>query len=878
MTLIKKLNLLLIAGLTAIILSACSNGLDEPETSKTEETNKTATSSSGTTGQSNSSEFPSLDYDKSVFTISMSTVLRSGQEFVKRSIKSEAERAAFFNPADEDKWQGYIDNMWNVPSNIYGTSPNYSDNKLEMRGENLGTLQALVHSKDSEGNYRKAVFEYKGHLYYVFDKSELDPNNPNYSYVVISSENNFDNLVVDQSGKINTADWSSFKIWVWDKDADDNLYRRGNLGYAYTLRNVQMQDGSYATVTVAGFNYYHYGFRVWINETDPNETNNNNNNSTTSNDPIPELSTTTSDEDFIYEIVNNTSGKLTVANYIRDTNASNFDSGIIAKTADVEILQGETYQFKYKTTDLAQYDNGTSYMGCYFEPENKWRCGGWENGLNQKNEIHTVTVTDSEQYCMDGVNSYRFFNFPVLSQAEENYNFIYKVVNNTSGKLTISNYLRYWNQQNQKSEYLAKTDDIILEIGESHEFTYDMDSLKSQFSEDDENLYLGCYFEPEGKWRCGGWENGLNRKNCIHTVTVTDSEEYCMEGENKFVPLDSDFTYTATAGTDGINITLNKIPADATNINIYDISDNGYWNRIYQVSKNNNATFPAKIEFTDTCVEPGHTYNYIVQTWSETDNSSEQYDFEPVTATNGTGAVGFNTTTTQNGLVITPNQALQALNMSDFGIRRDYADNTYGVQSMHYRFNNNNNNTNNTTQNYSITDYFVSAGVTYLYSLECSIQECLDENRTCWAYYYPRCEDKTIEIPSNCGSGELSLVTFPTATWNDSTQKFVFTQAPVVSSNYPENTYLSYVGFIYHRQNDYWNHYVDYSLSSPQSEVSPNWWHEPGGTYYPSSPEMNGDRGYVICLRIGNTDYQFYNYQEHMFDNMPQSVNYTPQN
>ena len=42
------------------------------------------------------------------------------------------------------------------------------------------------------------------------------------------------------------------------------MYREGNLGYAYTLRNVKMQDGSYATVTVSGFNYYNYGFRVWI--------------------------------------------------------------------------------------------------------------------------------------------------------------------------------------------------------------------------------------------------------------------------------------------------------------------------------------------------------------------------------------------------------------------------------------------------------------------------------------------------------------------------------------------------------------------------------------------------------------------------------------
>lgn len=739
----KKILFTLILAVTACLFTACPdpNGVTQTDDPPKQQTPAQLT--------------PSLDYDKTVYKITMDAVINSSKDFVNQSIKSQASRAAELS--EDDTWQGYIDYMWNVPSNIYGTSTAPGDNRLEMHGEDLGTLQPLVHSTDENGNYRKAVFEYKEHLYYVLDKGNEDPNN---SYVVLSSEDDFNHIVFDQAGKIGSDDWFNFKIWVWEKDLNNELYRRGNLGYAYTLRNVEMLDGSFATITVAGFNYYHYGFRVWIKETDgqtakpelPENTQDNQYKVESAYTP-EKLQTTESDEDFIYEVVNNTSGDLTVNNYIRDWSIEYFDFGIIAQTEDVLIKKGESFQFKYKTSELAKYDN------------------------------------------------------------------------------------------------------------------------------DKHSVVLGCYFTPEGKWRCGGWENNLNSKNKIHTVTVTDSEEYCMEGTNSFIPFNTDLTYTATAGTEGINITLNKIPADATNIQIYDISDNGYWNRIYQVSKNDNATFPAKIEFCDTCVEPGHTYNYVVQIWSETDNSSEEYDFEPVTATNGTGAVGFNTATTQSGVVITPNQALLALNMSDFGIRRDYADyNTYGVQSMHYRFNNNNNTNNNNAQNSSITDYFVSEGITYLYSLECSIQECLDENQTCWANYFPRCEDKTIEIPSNCGSGELSLTTFPTATWNSSIQKFVFTKAPVVSSNYPESTVLQEVGFIYHRQNDHWNHYVYYSLSSPQNEVSPKWWHEPGGTYYPSSPEMNGDRGYVICLRIGNTDYQFYNYQEHMFDNMPQSVNYAPQN
>ena len=105
--------------------------------------------------------------------------------------------------------------------------------------------------------------------------------------------------------------------------------------------------------------------------------------------------------DVVYEIVNNTSGKLTVANYIRESRITDFDLGVITKTQNVEILKGEKYQFTYNYSDMMQNFSNTSYLGCYFKPEGKWRCGGWELGNNPVGKKYTVTVRDSNQACID---------------------------------------------------------------------------------------------------------------------------------------------------------------------------------------------------------------------------------------------------------------------------------------------------------------------------------------------------------------------------------------------------------------------------------------------------------------------------------------------
>ena len=515
MSVFKKTKLLILSLITALVLAGCT----DPNGGTPEE-------------PVDSSQFPTLDYNKAVYTIPMAKALEASNDFVKKSIKAEVNRGADLSVSEEDTWQGYIDSMWNVPSNIYGTSSTLANNKLVINNEELGTLQPLVHSTDENGNFRKAVFEYKGYLYYVLDK--------NNSYVVISTADDFEHLIVDQKGKIGTKDWSNFKIWVWEKNSNGELYKRGNLGYAYTLRNIKMQDGSYATITVAGYNYYNYGFRVWIQETEGNTekeelpADSGDYHYDNAQVPsIPRLETVSENEDFIYEVVNKTSGKLTIKNYIRNYTIKNFDEGILAVTDAVVLEKDETYQFKYSVEKLLKYDQTRTTLGCYFTPERKWQCGGWENNINYANQIHTVTVTDSDEYCMNGENSWKFINTTKLEENKDLYNFIYKVVNNTSGELKIANYLGTY--KNFTGKFIAISDDIVLKKGEFYEFKYNLTNVKTLVPQEDINCtYLGGLFTPEGKGLSWGWENNLTRVSEIHTVTVTDSDIYNMNGKESW--------------------------------------------------------------------------------------------------------------------------------------------------------------------------------------------------------------------------------------------------------------------------------------------------------------------------------------------------------
>ena len=863
----KTLQFLIFALTTALLFTACPdpNGANPGDDPKPQQENDVPLT-------------PTLEYDKSVYTITMNDVIKSSKDFVNKSIKAEVSRAAELS--DDDKWQGYIDYMWNVPSNIYGTNENPGDNKLVINNEELGTLQPLVHSTDENGNYRKALFEYKGHLYYVLDKGNEDPNN---SYVVLSSEDDFNHIVFDQAGKIGSDDWSNFKIWVWEKDLNGELYRRGNLGYSYTLRNVEMLDGSYATITVAGFNYYYYGFRVWIQETDgktekpalPEITNDNTINNSSN---IEELKTVENEDDydFIYEVVNNTSGYLIVSNYIRDYSVEDFESSIKAKTKDIQIPQGETHLFKYNTSKLAKYDNDAHsvVVGSFFTPERRWRCYGWENNLHFKNRIHTVTVTDSIDLCMDGKNSYSFCNLKELKENTENFNACYEIINKTSADYKIAIGLSHWDNEARIHNYLAATDEIEIASGATVQFKYNIDELFNQFDYNSPNDITIGFFYDGGFWSTTSL-GYINKR--VFSVTLFDSEQYDFECRPSFKHLNTPdgLQFNALATKDGINLILNNIPEDT---NYISISDSGNRRSIYSVMNYNTAfSLPGKIEVLDEYVQEGKEYTYGIQIRTNSSNGDEDSSLEPVIASGGKGEITFSIETKPEGVIITPDNSILDLDEAQLRIRRDFIEySNYGYQYIQYNYNDNN------EENYItdyFTDYFVTPGVEYQYKIMTHLSKKLiiDEDNFVWEDFYPRSEIKTITIPENCGYGELELTTFPKATWNNETQKFVFTQYAAISANYPNNADLRYVDFIYHKDNPWSNFYIDCLSFNSQNEVSPNWWGGPG-TYYSSNQNEQGDRGYVIRLRVGNIDYEIYGYQDNMFNDMPQEVTYSGNN
>ena len=228
------------------------------------------------------------------------------------------------------------------------------------------------------------------YTYFIFDKGDFVQNE---NYVVLSSRDDINHLVVDQKDKTNTPEFSNFKFWIWDRDLNNECYRTGDLGYAYTLRNVKMLDGSYANITVAGYNYYNYGFRVWIKETDGNAVKTEYPKKApytfTSSYQTKSFSTVDSDYDFIYEVVNKTGGKLKVRNYVRDYFVYDFENGIAAYYGSdfYEIPNGQTKQFKYKLADLKAlkpFETDRIGIGCTYKLEgSNSRPSGWENNFEQ---------------------------------------------------------------------------------------------------------------------------------------------------------------------------------------------------------------------------------------------------------------------------------------------------------------------------------------------------------------------------------------------------------------------------------------------------------------------------------------------------------------
>lgn len=96
------------------------------------------------------------------------------------------------------------------------------------------------------------------------------------------------------------------------------------------------------------------------------------------------------DYDFIYEIANQSSEDIVLANIIMDEN-----SIVLSYTDDVELKPGKTYQFKYQLNQLEKIYGSNSRIALDFKKinEKKWN-RDWENNFNHKNQKHVIVITD----------------------------------------------------------------------------------------------------------------------------------------------------------------------------------------------------------------------------------------------------------------------------------------------------------------------------------------------------------------------------------------------------------------------------------------------------------------------------------------------------
>ena len=478
-------------------------------------------------GCSFSNNYNPGNYDKSIYNVPMSEVIKASKDFIMGSVQTELVRSAFVELSEEDKWQGYIGYNWNVPSNIYGTSLNSADNKLVINGEDLGTLQNLIHHKDENGKFRKAVFEYNGYIYYVLDK-ETD----NGSYIVLSTADDFEHICFDQEGKLESKDFSNFKIWQYYQASDGELYRNGNMGYAYTLRNVKMQDGSYATVTVSGFNYYNYGLRVWIKPSTGNDVRVDypeKNESNTSKEFAYETKTdmdkyfATGDEksDFIFEFTNETETDLTIYNLICDSRISNFENSIVTKTENVVVKPGETVEFNYNVKKiLADFDYNYIF-GNYVVEKN---CNWWYYTIDGAIGNHRIKVNmTNEDYNLGEKHSYEDatpIGMDEYFATSEQYDFIFEFTNKTESDLVMYNYISDYSYYR-----LIKTSDFVIKPGETKKLYYDVKKIK--------NDYDGPYIFTVGTsqngnewWLTLGFFDNKHQKVTIYNDWSYDFKDY----------------------------------------------------------------------------------------------------------------------------------------------------------------------------------------------------------------------------------------------------------------------------------------------------------------------------------------------------------------
>ena len=107
-----------------------------------------------------------------------------------------------------------------------------------------------------------------------------------------------------------------------------------------------------------------------------------------------------------------------------------------------------------------------------------------------------------------------------ISKENEDYDFIYEIVNNSSDKIVAANIV--FNDE-KYSKVLSITNDIEIEPGKSYQIKYTLETLKKIYGEKSV-LGIDVKKESDKQW-IRGWSNNFEHKNDKHIVVVSDGTQ-----------------------------------------------------------------------------------------------------------------------------------------------------------------------------------------------------------------------------------------------------------------------------------------------------------------------------------------------------------------
>ena len=180
----------------------------------------------------------------------------------------------------------------------------------------------------------------------------------------------------------------------------------------------------------------------------------------------------------------------------------------------------ERVYFAYQLSDTPEKGNAFYNTRVYFATSN----GKSANLFARRCKDIIEAMLNNGEYTVQNFNGYNYLvlNTDPLDMnnylLQEDYDFVYEIINNTSGLISLANILT-----DEETKAICWTSDIELEPGKSIQFKYDLKTLQSVYGY---NVQLGCdvKISTYEKW-IRGWLNTLDCYNQKHTIMLSDGTE-----------------------------------------------------------------------------------------------------------------------------------------------------------------------------------------------------------------------------------------------------------------------------------------------------------------------------------------------------------------